>query len=79
LKKLSFELAKKVNSFLVLDELINLENIYIYESAPLHSIQFLKKLKNLKFAYIGTEVLDGDIAFLEEKGIEYKKLKKYKK
>ena len=78
LKKLSFELAKKVEGFDVLDKLTNLESFYIYESAPIHSIQFLKKLKNLKYAYIGTEVLDGDVAFLEEKGIEYKKLKKYK-
>ena len=78
LKKLSFELARKVEGFEVLDQLTNLESFYIYESAPIHSIQFLKKLKNLKYAYIGTEVLDGDVAFLEEKGIEYKKLKKYK-
>ncbi len=78
LKKLSFELARKVEGFEVLDHLTNLESFYIYESAPIHSIQFLKSLKNLKYAYIGTEVLNGDVDFLEEKGIEYKKLKKYK-
>jgi len=78
LKKLFFELTKKVEGFEVLDELQNLESFYIFESAPIHSIQFLKKLKNLKYAYIGTEVLDRDVAYLEEKGIEYKKLKKYK-
>lgn len=78
LKKLSFELARKVEDFQVLDQLTNLESFYIYESASIHSIQFLKKLKDLRYAYIGTEVLDGDVAFLEEKGIEYKKLKKYK-
>ena len=69
LKKLSFELAKKVEDFEVLDKLINLESFYIYESAPIHSIQFLKPLKNLKYAYIGTEVLDGQIAYLDEKKV----------
>jgi hypothetical protein len=78
LMKLSFELARKVKDFTVLDKLHNLESFYIYESAPIHSIQFLKQLKNLKYAYIGTEVLDGDVAYLEAKGIEYKKLQKYK-
>jgi len=78
LKKLSFELAKVIENFNVLDKLINLESFYIYESASIHSIKFLKKLKNFKYAYIGTEVLDGDVEYLNEKRIEYKKLKKYK-
>lgn len=78
IKKISFELANKVKDFSVLEKMCNLEKLYLFRCAPLHSIQFLKKLKNLKYVYIGTEVLDGDVAYLEEKGIEYKKLKKYK-
>lgn len=77
IKKLHFELVKGVKNFEVLDKLYNLENLFIYESAPIHSIDFLKKLKHYKYAYIGTEVKDGNVAYLEEKGIEYKKLKKY--
>lgn len=78
IKKVSFELTNGVKDFSVLEKMRNLEKLYLYRCAPIHSIQFLKKLKNLKYAYIGTEVLDGDVTYLEEKGIEYKKLKKYK-
>lgn len=76
--KISFELTNGIKDFSVLEKMPNLEKLYLYRCAPIHSIQFLKKLKNLKYAYIGTEVLDGDVTYLEEKGIEYKKLKKYK-
>jgi hypothetical protein len=78
IKKITFELTSRIKDFSVLEKMPNLEKLYLFRCAPIPSIQFLKKLKNLKYAYIGTEVLDGDVAYLEEKGIEYKKLKKYK-
>ena len=77
IKKVSFELTNEVKDFSVLEKMPNLEKLYLYRCAPIHSIQFLKKLKHLKYAYIGTEVLDGDVTYLKEKGIEFKKLKKY--
>ncbi|WP_276504572.1 hypothetical protein [Terrimonas pollutisoli] len=78
LSKLSFELVPKIKDFNVLNCLPNLERFYIFRSAPLSSVQFIKHLKNLKYAYIGTEVLDGDIKILKMKNIEYKKSKRYK-
>jgi len=78
IKKITFELTGRIRDFSVLEKMPNLEKLHFYRCAPIHSIQFLKKLKHLKYAYIGTEVLDGDVSYLDEKGIEYKKLKKYK-
>ncbi len=78
IRKLSFESVKRIEDFSVLEKIPELTKLYLYNCAPLHSIQFLKRLKSLKYAYIGTEVLDGNVEYLIEKGIEYKKLKKYK-
>lgn len=79
LKNLFFELCSNINSFKVLDKMPNLESFYIFRSSPIHSAQFIKQLNNLRYAYIGTEILDGDVEFLKERKIEYKKLKKYAK
>ncbi|MBC7934223.1 MAG: hypothetical protein H7Y86_02525, partial [Rhizobacter sp.] len=48
LRRLGFELANKVRDFHVLDRLKNIERFSIYRSAPLHSVQFIKHLQNLK-------------------------------
>lgn len=77
LNKLSFELVPKVKNFDVIGSLPNLESFYISRSAPIPSVQFIKHLKKLKYAYIGTEVLDNNVEILKEKKIEYKKSKKY--
>lgn len=74
---LNFEHCPKIEDFSVLESLQNLETFVIQKSAPMQSVQFIKNLKNLRYAYIGTEVLDGNIEILKEKKIEYKKLKKY--
>lgn len=74
LRKLSLELVKNVNDFAVLDGLVNLEAFYVAKSTPIHSIQWLKKLKNLKYACVDTKVLDGDVEFLKMKGFKYKKV-----
>lgn len=74
---LSFELCPKIEDFSVLSSLQNLETFVIQKSTPMQSVQFIKNLKNLRYAYIGTEVLDGNIEILKEKKIEYKKVKKY--
>jgi len=76
LTNLYFELCPKIENFTVLNNLSNIETFVIQKSAPLQSVQFVKTLKKLKYAYIGTEVLDGDVEILKEKKIEYKKIKK---
>jgi hypothetical protein len=77
LKKLSFELCPKIENFSVLDSMTELETFYIYRSAPLHSVSFIKNQHNLKYAYIGADVLDKNVEILREKKIEFKKSKLY--
>jgi len=77
LRRLSFDLAKRIQDFHVLESLINLERFNIDRCSPLHSIQWMKKLEKLQWAYIGVEVLDGDIQYLKDRKIEYKKMRKY--
>lgn len=77
LKKLSFELCPNIQNFSVLDSMTELETFYIYRSAPLHSVSFIKNQHNLKYAYIGTDVLDKNVEILKEKKIEFKKSKLY--
>ena len=57
----------------------NLETLVIQNSAPIPSVEFIRNFKKLKYAYIGSEILDGKTDVLDELGIEYKKMKKYKK
>ena len=77
LENVYFELCPKIESYTVVDLMYNLEYFYIARSAPIHSVQFLKNTSNLRYAYIGVEVIDKDIQVLKDKGIEYKKLKTY--
>jgi len=77
LKALSLEFTKSIRDYSVLEKLDNLEAFYISNNSPLHSIQWMRKLKNIKHAYVGVEVLDGDVKYLIEKKFEYRKLKKY--
>lgn len=78
LSNLMFDLCPSIENFSVLEYLQNLETFVIQKSSPLDSVQFIKHLKKLRYAYIGSEVLDGDIEILKEKNIEYKKSKSYK-
>lgn len=78
LKKLSFELCPNIENYSVLDKMAQLETFYIFRSAALHSVAFIKSQKNLKYAYIGADVLDKNVEILKEKKIEFKKSKLYK-
>jgi hypothetical protein len=79
LTNLTLEKCLKIEDMEIIGELSKLETLVLQNSAPIPSVQFIENFKNLKYAYIGVEILDGRTDILDYLGIEYKKIKKYKK
>lgn len=79
LTNLTLEKCPNIEDMETIAHLENLETLVIQNSAPIPSVEFIRNFKKLKYAYIGSEILDGKTDVLDELGIEYKKMKKYKK
>ncbi len=74
----TFSIEKCKNADLsVLREMLNLKVLHILDCSPLASVDFVKKMSNLKHAYFGIEILDRDVSVLKERGFDFKKSKNY--
>ncbi|WP_153797451.1 hypothetical protein [Foetidibacter luteolus] len=71
--KIYFELCWNIKSYRSVEKMINLQSLYIYRCASLDCVKFIENFNQLEYAYIGVDVLDGDIEILKKKKIEYKK------
>lgn len=74
----SLEKCKRIENYEIMEKMLNLESLYLFEAAPIHSVDFLRKMEKLKYAYIGVDILDGNVSFLKEKGFEFKNARQYK-
>jgi len=72
------EKCKRIVSYEILEEMLNLESLYLFEVSPIHSVDFLRKMKSLEYAYIGVDVLDKNVSYLKERGFEFKNRRLYK-
>lgn len=63
LKALRIENCPKITDFSVLEELENLELLELSGNNSLPSLDFLKKMKNLKTFIFSMNVVDGDLSF----------------
>lgn len=78
INRLSLEKCKQIVDYEMIEKMLCLEFLYIFESAPIHSVDFLRNMKELRYAYIGVDILDKNVSFLKEKGFEFKNAKLYK-
>lgn len=61
LKALHIEQCSKIEDFSVLEELENLEMLFLWGNNCLENLKFLKKLKKLKTFVFDVNILDGDL------------------
>ena len=76
--RLALEKCKKISDYKIIEKMVELESLYLFESAPIHSVNFLRNMKNLRYAYIGVDIIDGNVSFLKERGFEFKNARLYK-
>ncbi|MFT3823048.1 MAG: hypothetical protein QM731_03975 [Chitinophagaceae bacterium] len=71
------EKCMQIESYKILEDMVNLEALYFCDAAPIHSIDFLREMNKLQYAYIGVAIQDRNVSFLKERGFEFKYAKSY--
>lgn len=77
--RLAIEKCRCIESYAIVEEMLDMDGLYIFESAPIHSVDFFRKMRQLRYAYVGVDILDENVSYLQERGFEFKNWKKYKK
>jgi hypothetical protein len=71
LSEIDFESCKSINSYDCFNFLVNVQKVIIDKCAPIQNLQFITRMMKLKhFAFMDTDVTDGNLAWLVESKIE---------